>query len=227
MLPRTLEPEVMDTAEEARDYDAMDHGAVNRTFVADFLAFRKGANHGPAGHILDVGTGTAQIPIELCTRDAHGRVTAIDLAEEMLRVGRENVRRAGLDGRIRLERWDAKRMPCPAGNFDAVISNSIVHHIPEPADVLREMVRVTKPGGAIFVRDLARPADETTLRRLVLQYAGDANAHQQQMFADSLHAALTVGEIADLVAALGFPKTGVRMTSDRHWTWSAAKPAIG
>ena len=35
MLPRTLEPEVMDSAEEAGDYDAMDHGAVNRAFVAD------------------------------------------------------------------------------------------------------------------------------------------------------------------------------------------------
>jgi hypothetical protein len=38
MLPRVLEPEVMDTPEEARDYDAMDHSAVNRVFVADFLA---------------------------------------------------------------------------------------------------------------------------------------------------------------------------------------------
>ena len=37
MLPRVLEPELMDTAEEARDYDEMDHSAVNRAFVADFL----------------------------------------------------------------------------------------------------------------------------------------------------------------------------------------------
>jgi ubiquinone/menaquinone biosynthesis C-methylase UbiE len=223
MLPRTLEPEVMDTAEEARDYDAMDHGAVNRTFVADFLAFRKGANHGPAGHILDVGTGTAQIPIELCTRDAHGRVTAIDLAEEMLRVGRENVRRAGLDGRIRLERWDAKRMPCPAGNFDAVISNSIVHHIPEPAAVIAETVRVVRAGGLLFVRDLLRPGDQATLQQLVVLHTPGANAHQKQMFAESLAAALTLTEVRALVAAHGFPVDGINQTTDRHWTWQAIK----
>ena len=79
MLPRTLEPEVMDSADEARDYDAMDHGAVNRAFVADFLAIWDGLNP-----ILDVGTGTAQIPIELCRQAATARVTGIDLAEYML-----------------------------------------------------------------------------------------------------------------------------------------------
>ena len=180
-------------------------------------------NHGPAGHILDVGTGTAQIPIELCTRDAHGRVTAIDLAEEMLRVGRENVRRAGLDGRIRLERWDAKRMPCPAGNFDAVISNSIVHHIPEPAAVIAETVRVVRAGGLLFVRDLLRPGDQATLQQLVVLHTPGANAHQKQMFAESLAAALTLTEVRALVAAHGFPVDGINQTTDRHWTWQAIK----
>ena len=82
----------------------------------------------------------------------------------MLAVGRDNVERAGLHDRIRLERCDAKRLPHTTGAFGAVISNSIVHHIPEPAEVLAEMARVTAPGGVLFVRDLLRPDDETTLR---------------------------------------------------------------
>src|SRR5262245_53899915 len=106
MLPRVLEPEVMDSAEEARDYDAMDHSTVNRVFVADFLAVWDGR-----GPVLDVGAGTAQIPIELCRRHPTAEATAVDLAEHMLRVGRENVRRAGLEARVRLERCDAKRLP--------------------------------------------------------------------------------------------------------------------
>jgi ubiquinone/menaquinone biosynthesis C-methylase UbiE len=222
MLSRVLEPEVMDSVEEARDYDAMDHSTVNRVFVADFLAVWDGANP-----ILDVGAGTAQIPIDLCRQSETAIVTAIDLAEHMLAVGRENVGQAGLHERIRLERCDAKRLPHTTGAFGAVISNSIVHHIPEPAAVLAEMVRVTAPGGALFVRDLLRPDDETTLRRLVAQYAGEANAHQQKMFADSLHAALTLSEIRDLVAAFGFDPVEVRQTTDRHWTWKAKKVASG
>ena len=101
-----------------------------------------------------------------------------------------------------------------------MISNSIVHHIPEPATVLAEMVRVTAPGGVLFVRDLLRPDDEATLRRLVELHAAGANAHQQQMFADSLHAALTLAEVRDLVATLGFDPVEVRQTTDRHWTWN-------
>ena len=49
MLPRVLEPEVMDSPEEARDYDAMDHAEVNRRFVADFLTARSE----PAAVILE------------------------------------------------------------------------------------------------------------------------------------------------------------------------------
>ena len=81
MLPRVLEPEVMDSAEEATDYDAMDHAQVNRVFVADFLTFWR-----PSGRVLDVGTGTAQIPIELCLQAEGITVVAIDAAHHMLKV---------------------------------------------------------------------------------------------------------------------------------------------
>jgi ubiquinone/menaquinone biosynthesis C-methylase UbiE len=218
MLPRTLEPEVMDSAGEARDYDAMDHSAVNRVFAADFLAVWDGRNP-----ILDVGTGTAQIPIELCRQAPSARLVGIDLAEHMLRVGQENVARAGLAERIRLQLCDAKHTPFADGQFAAVISNSIVHHIPEPGDVLAEMVRLARPGGLLFIRDLLRPLDEAALARLVAAYAGDANAHQQCMFGDSLRAALTLGEIRDVVATLGFDPATVQQTTDRHWTWTTKK----
>src|SRR2546422_4293198 len=147
MLPRVLEPEVMDSPEEARDYDAMDHSAVNRLFVTDFLAAWDGRNP-----ILDVGTGTALIPIELCRQAAGARITAVDLAEHMIRLGRDNVRKAGFADRLHLQGCDAKQLPFPDGMFAALISNSIIHHIPEPIDVMREMIRAIKQDGVIFVR---------------------------------------------------------------------------
>jgi ubiquinone/menaquinone biosynthesis C-methylase UbiE len=220
MLPRILEPEVMDSAEEARDYDAMDHSGVNRIFVMDFLAAWDGRNP-----ILDVGTGTAQIPMELCQRHPAARVTAIDLADHMLSVGRGNVERAGLAERINLECRDAKALSYANGAFGAVISNSIVHHIPEPGGVLAEMVRVLSLDGLILVRDLLRPASDAEVRRLVDLYATDANAHQRKMFDDSLRAALRLEEIRNLIVALGFAAETVRQTTDRHWTWLARKLA--
>jgi len=217
MIPRRLEPEVMDTPEEARDYDAMDHSEVNARFVADFLA-----HHGPCrgGPILDVGTGTALIPIALCRADPAARVVAVDLAASMLEVARRNVAEAGLGDRIALRLADANARDDLADAHEGVISNSIVHHIPEPLQVLDAMVRAVAPGGTLFVRDLARPDSLEELDRLVAQYAGSEGAHARAMFEASLHAALTVEEIRGLVMALGLPADGVVMTSDRHWTWA-------
>jgi ubiquinone/menaquinone biosynthesis C-methylase UbiE len=222
MLPRVLEPEVMDTPEEARDYDAMDHSAVNRVFVDDFLRVWNGQSF-----VLDVGTGTARIPIELCRRDPRAEVVAIDLAEHMLALARENVERAGLAGRIQLTKMDAKGIYYHPGAFPAVISNSIIHHIPEPFDCLAGMHAACQDGGTIFVRDLLRPADEPTLQHLVNTHAAGANDHQRKMFADSLHAALTLDEIRDLVGRLGYPPQSVTQTSDRHWTWTAVRGGRG
>jgi len=218
MLPRVLEPEVMDSDAEAHDYDAMDHREVNRVFVGDFLKLWDGV-----GAILDVGAGTAQIPLELCRQHPTATVLAIDLAKHMLAVGQRNVMAAGLDDRIRLQLCDAKHMPYADGSFLAVMSNSIVHHIPAPATVFAEMVRVVRSGGLCFVRDLLRPEDDAAVRRLVTLYAGGANAHQQQMFDDSLRAALTLDEVRALVIPLGFAADTVMQTSDRHWTWAARK----
>lgn len=217
-IPRILEPEVMDSDEEARDYDAMDHSHVNRVFVADLLAA------GPLdGDVLDLGTGTALIPIELCGQHEECRVMATDAAVSMLDLARYNLEVRSLTGRIQLALVDAKQLPYPAGQFAVVMSNSIVHHIPEPLAVLREAVRVTASGGRLFFRDLMRPDSLDELHRLVEQYAGGESAHGQAMFAASLHAALTVDEVRQLVEMLGFAPETVGATSDRHWTWSARK----
>ncbi len=235
MLSRVLEPEVMDTPAEARDYDAMDHAAVNRVFVTDFLFAALAAGLLPRAEsagvaadwldVLDLGTGTAQIPIELCRREPQVRMMAIDLAIEMLQVARLNLELASLTNRVQLDRIDAKSLPYRDGMFAAVVSNSIVHHIPEPRAVLAEAVRVVRPGGLLFVRDLLRPADDATVRHLVSTYAGGANQHQQAMFDASLRAALSLDEIRQLVGELGFGPDTVQATSDRHWTWSASPQA--
>jgi ubiquinone/menaquinone biosynthesis C-methylase UbiE len=223
MLERILEPEVMDSAADVRDYDSMDHAEVNRQFVADFRRAVFPRIRPTNVEVLDLGTGTAQIPIELCRQDPEARVLAVDLADRMLNRARSNVRAAGVTEQIRFERVDAKQLPYEDGTFAAVMSNSIVHHIPQPLEVLAEAVRVAVGGGLIFVRDLLRPADDRTVGKLVASYAGGVNAHQRKLFTDSLHAALDLDEIRALVAKLGFAPKTVQATSDRHWTWAARK----
>ena len=218
-LERVLEPEVMDTYEEARDYDSMDHQAVNKLFVDDLLAVGNIGND-----ILDVGTGTAQIPVELCRQSEDCRIIAIDMAVHMLDLARFNIEVDGFTQRIFLQQIDAKDMLFESEMFDCVMSNSIIHHIPEPLAVLAESMRVTRPGGLVFFRDLLRPESGEEVAHLVSTYAGDENEHQRQMFDDSLRAALSLSEIRAMVSSLGFEAETVQATSDRHWTWIAIKP---
>lgn len=217
-LQRVLEPEVMDTHEEAVDYNSMDHSAVNRLFVDDLLKV-----DGFSGDVLDLGTGTALIPIELCERFEDCRVLAVDMAAHMLDLAKYNLEMASLTERIELSQVDAKGLEYEDGDFDAVISNSIVHHIPEPKNCLSEAVRVTKSGGILFFRDLMRPESDDAVKHLVETYAGDENDHSKKMFDDSLRAALSLEEIQALVVELGFETDSVSATSDRHWTWIGHK----
>lgn len=220
-LTRILEPEAMDTPEEVREYDAMDHGAVNARFAEDVLAF-----HGPArgSEWLDVGTGTARIPIEIARRERNAELRAVDLSPHMIARAREVISAAGLSDRIHCEIVDAKGLPFPDASFEAVISNTIVHHIPEPRQALEEMARLVAPRGTLFIRDLARPEDETTLDLLVQTYAGNESPRARQLFADSLRAALTLGEVRAILHAIGLPVESASMTSDRHWTIAYQAP---
>jgi len=227
MIDRQLEAEAMDTAEEAREYDLMDHDMVNARFVADLLdasaRLRRPDQDQDRSFVVDVGTGTARIPIELCGVRRVGCVAAVDLAYEMLQVARENVASAQLSSRVQLQLARATALPFRDACSPVVVSNSLIHHLPDPAGAFREMSRVVSPGGILFVRDLFRPASLSTVDQLVDTYAGGATAHQRQLLADSLRAALTLDEVREATRGLAFAQVSLTETSDRHWTLAAVR----
>ncbi len=223
MIPRVLEPEAMETPEEVRQYDAMDHSAVNARFAEDFLAV-----HGPCrgGEVLDVGTGTARIPIALAHADNQARVLALDLSDAMLKQAEKNIAAAGLSHRIRIHHGDAKSLVdlFGDGSFEAIISNTIIHHIPHPEPVLADMARLVAHRGTLFVRDLARPGSAREILQLGEMYASSESPSARALFEASLGAALTLPEIRAIVVSLGHDPNTVAMTSDRHWTWIWRRP---
>jgi len=217
-MDRVLEPEVMDTAEEAAEYDAMDHAGVNRRFCEDLLA----AEPDPK-RVADIGTGTALIPIELCRQHPRVRVVAADLAEHMLAKAAQNVKAAGLEERIELVKVDAKASGLQRGGFDVVMSNSIVHHIPDPAKALADMLSLVAPGGLLFVRDLERPEDDAAVQKLVETYAANETKKARDLFEASLRAGLRLDELATMLSPLGVGSAALSRTSDRHWTLAFRK----
>ncbi|MGA9365374.1 MAG: methyltransferase domain-containing protein [Bacteroidota bacterium] len=212
-LERILETEVMDTLEDAVEYDSMDFTDVNTAFAERALEVAP-----PEGILLDVGTGTARIPILIVQRRPALRIWAIDLSQNMLMVGEKNVREAGVGQNVKLRKVDAKALPYPKNYFDMVISNSIIHHLPDPLPFLKEVDRVTRPSGGIFIRDLFRPPDMKTLEDLTQKYAGDATEYQKKLYRDSLHASFTLDEVGELIEKAGLKDVAVVQSSDRHWS---------
>jgi ubiquinone/menaquinone biosynthesis C-methylase UbiE len=212
-MQRVTEPEVMDSLEEAIAYDAMDFTEVNTAFAQ--RAIELGSL---SGLMLDAGTGTARIPILICQERPQWQIIGIDLAESMLQVGRKNVEQAGLQQQITLESVDAKQLPYPDAHFDMVISNSLIHHLPDPLPFLKELKRVLKPNGGILIRDLIRPMNEDIMNGLVDSIGTEYDQHQKMLFRDSLHAAFRLDEVNQLVLDADLEGAKLYQSSDRHWT---------
>jgi ubiquinone/menaquinone biosynthesis C-methylase UbiE len=212
MLERVLEQEVMDSEQDAQEYETFDNSAVNEQFVARALELAP-----VTGTVLDMGTGPGDIAILLAQRASGLRIVAIDLGEHMLAAARAKVRRAGLSDRIEITRADVKSTGLTRASFDMVISNSLVHHIPEPESFFAEMKRLARPDAAFFIKDLHRPATEGEHHRLVDTYAKGCTPYQRQTFSDSLRAGLIVSEVQAICARLDLPGLNVCRSSDRHW----------
>jgi ubiquinone/menaquinone biosynthesis C-methylase UbiE len=119
MIDRVLEPEVMEDLQEAIDYNDMDFSEVNRAFVTDFIAYATQGGLALGRDILDLGTGTARIPVELCMQVPSVRVMASDASTEMLELARYNIELNHMLDRIQLHRGDAKKLAFCQGSFQA------------------------------------------------------------------------------------------------------------
>jgi demethylmenaquinone methyltransferase/2-methoxy-6-polyprenyl-1,4-benzoquinol methylase len=107
-------------------------------------------------NVLDVATGPAGVAIDLAARTT-GRITGIDLSADMLGQGRDNVRAAGLDGRVALILGQGERLPFPDATFDALTFTYLLRYVADPAATLVELARVVRPGGVVASLEFAVP----------------------------------------------------------------------
>jgi ubiquinone/menaquinone biosynthesis C-methylase UbiE len=209
-MDRELEPEVMDSEADAAAYDAMDHSQANSNFVDRLLEL------GLHGEALDIGTGPGMIPILLCGRHSSCRVVGVDLSPEMKKLAESHLTQSLVRERVTFQLADAKCLDFLDDRFDAVFSNTILHHIPDPTLFLAEAWRVLKPGGVLLIRDLFRPKCASDAAFLVEKHAAQESPSSRELFRASLYAALTPEELEKVALEAGLTSFEVIIDSDRH-----------
>lgn len=107
--------------------------------------------------ILDVATGTGDLPFMMCRMLDAPEVTGIDLSEGMLAIAREKCRELQLHNSVRFEKQDCLSLTFPDGSFDAVTVAFGVRNFKQLRQGFSEMYRVLKPGGILLVIELSTP----------------------------------------------------------------------
>jgi ubiquinone/menaquinone biosynthesis C-methylase UbiE len=200
-LPRVPEPEVMDDSVEVEAYAsaaAQSHlDKIDDTFVAHALRLASARQRGRA---LDIGTGPGQIVLKLAYRLSLWKFVGVDRSPAMIERARVGLDSAinDLAGRVEFKVADGNRLDFPDASFDFVMCNSVLHHLSEPQNMLREMARLVKPTGAILLRDLRRPSRfgfPFHVRWHGRKYSGA----MYKLYCDSVRAAYTQDELQRLL----------------------------
>ena len=213
MMERIPEPDLMDDPEQAEAYARADFSEPHDAFVAHF---RRLFREFTEGRVLDLGCGAADIGIRFCRAYPDAILTGVDGAAAMLQRGHAAIRAAGLAGRLTLMQSYLPDESLAIFQFDALISNSLLHHLDDPA-VLWETVRQTaKPGASVLVMDLMRPASFGEAGMLTERYTADAPPVLRRDFHNSLLAAYRPEEVRAQLHAANLFGFRVEPVSDRH-----------
>jgi cyclopropane fatty-acyl-phospholipid synthase-like methyltransferase len=212
-MNRALEPELMDDPEQSLAYAKADFEEENQGFVDRFLEYFPDIK---SGHLLDLGCGPADIPIRLARMLPECRITGVDGSAPMIAIGREAVRAAGLADRITLRR-ERVQDTVLAEKADAVISNSLLHHVPNALQFWYAVRTLAKPGAAVLVMDLLRPESPEAAQAIVDRYAADEPAILRRDFYNSLLAAFTDDEVAAQLTEMNLSRLLIDVPDDRHW----------
>ena len=213
-MQRIPEPELMDEFEQARAYAEADFSEPNERFVALFAGKFPGL---AAGTVLDLGCGPGDIALRLARRNPGLAVHGLDGSRPMLAFGEARLRdEPGLAARVRFLHGILPGARLPLARYDAIVSNSLLHHLHDPMVLWRAVLELGAPGAAVLVMDLYRPDSTDAARRIVEAYAGGEPEVLRQDFHNSLCAAFTPAELREQLADCELGAFDVIEVSDRH-----------
>lgn len=219
---RIPEPELMLDEDQAVAYAGADFSASDGRFIERFKEIFGSLD---AGEIIDLGCGPGNIALRMAEAFPGCTVTGVDGAAAMLDIAR--ARAASMGSAASRTRFVETVLPSavlPTGQATVVVSNSLLHHLHEPAGLWATIRRVAARNAAVLIIDLRRPESTDAAQEIVDTYARDEPEILRQDFYNSLLAAFEVDEVKGQLEAAGLVGLEVRAVGDRYLEVSGRMP---
>jgi len=215
-MKRIPEPELMDSVEQTLAYAAADFSKPNTLFcqrTQKVLAQRP-------GRLLDLGCGSGGLLVQLAQTLPDWSLVGADAGPNMLALAEKACQDAGLGERITLAKTHLPQgidALLDLGPYDAIVSNSLVHHLKDPMTLWQAIHALSQQGTNVVVMDLMRPESVDEARALVTAHTEGADEVLKEDFFNSLLAAWRIDEIKDQLHRMGWGHWQVEQPSNRHW----------
>jgi ubiquinone/menaquinone biosynthesis C-methylase UbiE len=210
-MDRVLEPEIMDGEAEAAAYARADFSDSNQAYVADVMR----SFPDRLVQVVDLGCGPGDIAMRLSRASTAARITAVDGSPAMLAIARAALRSTGVELSVSFLEGRLPGVALAEGSFDLVLSKDMLHHLPDPQVLWNEVRRLGRPGAAVCVMDLCRPASSAAAHEIVERVSGGEHPLLKTDFYNSLCAAFTADEVRDQLSRAGLSLTVSQLT-ERH-----------
>ena len=218
-MERICEPELMDDPDQARIYAEADFADSDAALVERILALAAPEDLGPL--VLDLGCGPGNISFRLAQRCPYLDLVGLDGAMAMLAIA-EQRRMTGVERWPRLQfrcltlPFDGADLADWAGRCSTIVSNSLLHHLHDPAVLWQAVQRLASPGALVHIHDLRRPEHPAALEALVQRHASGCHPLLRRDYAASLRAAFRPEEVRQQLNQAGLGGLRVEAREDRY-----------
>lgn len=211
-MRRLLEKEIMEDGEACLAYAKANISMSNKLFVDKLLKnFRK-----KLGNIIDIGCGTCDIPISIAENAPDARIVAVDASKFMLELAKEKIIARRLEQRITTINSKVPGLAILQG-FDMIISNSFIHHLPDPLIFWKEIKLIASPNAGILFMDLIRPDSKKHAQQLVQNLAPQEHRLFKRDFYNSLLSSFTLTEIQEQLEKNSLSNLRSEVISEHYW----------
>ena len=213
-MERIPEPELMNDLAQVLAYSNADFEAAHQSVIDNFSQIFP--NNLLIQNVLDLGCGSGDVTVRFAQRYTHCEIDAVDGAEEMLKQARILIKKKSLDDRITLHHQQLPNCIFENEPYDAIISNSLLHHLHEPKHLWSIIKQYATDSTAIYICDLLRPDTKQEASELVGQYANKEPEILRKDFYNSLLAAFTPDEVRVQIDNANLDSLNIDVVSDRH-----------